>query len=82
MAVLAGGVGMRTAPKQKWGIGTAGEFGGLATHKWHHVEGQDLWRSSCGLEMAERDIERPNGHKTCRKCFAAAMLGTDRHGTV
>ena len=70
---------MRTAPKQKWGIGTAG---GSATHHWHQVEGQDLWRSSCGLEMAERDIERPNGHKTCRKCFADVMRGTDRHGTV
>jgi hypothetical protein len=57
----------------KWGVGTAGGYGGLATHKWHKAEGQELWRSSCGLEMAEQDIERPNGHKTCRKCFAASM---------
>jgi hypothetical protein len=75
---MAGGGGVRTAPKQKWGIGTAGGFGGSATHQWHQVEGQELWRSSCGLEMADRDIERPNGHKTCRKCFAAAMRGTAR----
>ena len=79
MAVLAGGGGMTKKPnKAKWGIGTAGGFGGSATHQWHQVEGQDLWRSSCGLEMAERDIERPNGHKTCRKCFADVMRGTAR----
>jgi hypothetical protein len=59
----------------KWGIGTAGGFGGSATHHWHQAEDQELWRSSCGLEMAERDIERPNGHKTCKRCFAASMKG-------
>ncbi len=81
MAVLVGGGGMKKPAMSKWGVGTAGGFGGSATHQWHQVEGHDLWRSSCGLEMAELDIQRPNGHKTCRKCFAAAMRGTARHGT-
>ena len=82
MAKLASGGGMKTPAMSKWGIGTAGGFGGSAAHHWHQAEGQELWRSSCGLEMSERDIERPNGHKTCRKCFAAVMRGSARHGTV
>ena len=79
---MAGGGGMKKQTLSKWGIGTAGGFGGSATHQWNQVEGQEKWRSSCGIEMSERDIERPNGHKTCRKCFAASMRGLASKGAV
>ncbi len=58
-------------------IGSVWRNGGLV-YALRGVAG--VWPS--WLVVEEGDIERPNWHKTCRKCFAAAMRGPARHGTV
>lgn len=59
-------------PGDRWGVGTAGGFEGVAVHLWVKRVSHVL-RSRCGIEMAERDIVVPGPHNAqCKKCLASA----------
>lgn len=60
----------RTAlPTDRWGVGVAGGFEGVAVHLWAKRVSHVL-RSRCGIEMAERDVVAPGPHNAkCKKCM-------------
>ena len=54
---------------ERWGVGVAGGFGGVAVHLWA-TRVSHVLRSRCGIEMAERDVVAPGSHNAkCKKCM-------------
>ena len=54
---------------ERWGVGVAGGFGGVAVHLWA-TRVSHVLRSRCGIEMAERDVVAPGSHNArCKTCL-------------
>lgn len=54
---------------ERWGVGVAGGFEGVAVHLWAKRVSHVL-RSRCGIEMSERDVVSHGPHNArCKKCL-------------